>query len=259
MTKTKLVFIAMALALVTWVGASAVSAQDGPSITLDPASVTEAGEVEVTVTGSGWTVAAVNVLTCNIAADANAAELDSNENCTLASGNLNLASMVSGVSVSDGGFEATITVDVPAQGIFVAAGDSGQQEGASALLAVAAADDDMADDDMADDMADDDMADDDMADDDMADDMADDDMADDADDDMADDDMADDDMADDADDDMADDMADDDADDDMADDMADDDMLADTGSNTPLLAIVALAVVLAGAMVLGLGRRLRTQ
>ena len=60
---------------------------------------------------------------------------------------------------------------------------------------------------------------------------------------------------------MADDMADD-MDDDMADDMADDmddEMLADTGSNTPLLAIVALAVVLAGAMVLGLSRRLRIQ
>ena len=50
----------------------------------------------------------------------------------------------------------------------------------------------------------------------------------------------------------------DDMDDDMADDMGDD-MLADTGVNTPLLAIVALAIVLAGAMVLGLSRRLRTQ
>ncbi|MCY3631175.1 MAG: LPXTG cell wall anchor domain-containing protein, partial [bacterium] len=58
-------------------------------------------------------------------------------------------------------------------------------------------------------------------------------------------------------DDMGDDMADDDMDD-MADDM-DDDMMPATGVNTSLLAIVALAVVLAGAMVLGLSRRLRTQ
>ena len=49
-------------------------------------------------------------------------------------------------------------------------------------------------------------------------------------------------------------MGDDAADDDMG-----DDMLPDTGVNTPLLAIVALAVVLAGAMVLGLSRRLRIQ
>ena len=69
-----------------------------------------------------------------------------------------------------------------------------------------------------------------------------------------------DDMGDDAaDDDMGDDAADDDMGDDMGDDAADDDMLPDTGVNTPLLAIVALAVVLAGAMVLGLSRRLRIQ
>ena len=54
-------------------------------------------------------------------------------------------------------------------------------------------------------------------------------------------------------------MAEEDMDDDMAEEDMDDDMLPDTGVNTPLLAIVALAVVLAGAMVLGLSRRLRTQ
>ncbi|MDE0116025.1 MAG: LPXTG cell wall anchor domain-containing protein, partial [bacterium] len=60
---------------------------------------------------------------------------------------------------------------------------------------------------------------------------------------------------------MADDMGDgmaDDMGDGMADDMGDDEMLADTGANTPLLAIVAFAVVLAGAMLFGLSRRLRT-
>ena len=67
--------------------------------------------------------------------------------------------------------------------------------------------------------------------------------------------MADDDSGDD----MADDSGDDMADDDAGDDMAEDDMIPATGSNTPLLTIIALAVVLAGAMVLGLSRRLRTQ
>ena len=52
-------------------------------------------------------------------------------------------------------------------------------------------------------------------------------------------------------------MAEGDGDD--GDDMAEDDMIPATGSNTPLLTIIALAVVLAGAMVLGLSRRLRTQ
>ena len=238
MTKTKLVFVAMALALVAWVGASAASAQDGPTLTVSPSNIAEPGEVEVTVTGSGWTLSNLNVLACKIAEDAVAADLDVSENCALAAGNLDLAS-VTPAEVVDGGFEVTLTVNVPAQGLFIIAGASGSDESGSALITVGA-------DDMADDM-DDDMGDD--MDDDMADDM-DDDMADDMADDMGDDDMGDDDM----DDDMADDMGDDD----MADDM-DDDMLADTGSNTPLLAIVALAVVLAGAMVLGLSRRLRTQ
>ena len=55
MTKTKLVFIAMALALVAWVGASAASAQDGPSISADPSTVSAAGEHTITITGTGWT------------------------------------------------------------------------------------------------------------------------------------------------------------------------------------------------------------
>ena len=39
---------------------------------------------------------------------------------------------------------------------------------------------------------------------------------------------------------------------------ADDGGLADTGANTPLLVIVGLSVVMAGALVFGLSRRLRT-
>jgi len=46
--------------------------------------------------------------------------------------------------------------------------------------------------------------------------------------------------------------------DDMADEMGDE-MLADTGVNTSLLIIAAVAVVLAGAMLLSLSRRLRVQ
>ncbi|MYE71641.1 MAG: hypothetical protein F4240_00005 [Acidimicrobiia bacterium] len=167
MTKTKLVFVAMALALVAWVGASAASAQDGPTLTVSPSNIAEPGEVEVTVTGSGWTLSSLNVLACKIAEDAVAADLDVSENCALAAGNLDFAS-VTPAEVVDGGFEVTLTVNVPAQGLFIIAGASGADESGNALITVGA--DDMGDDDMADDMADDDMADDDMADDDMADD-----------------------------------------------------------------------------------------
>ncbi|MCY4134912.1 MAG: hypothetical protein OXG30_08370 [bacterium] len=276
MTKTKLVFVAMALALVAWVGASAATAQGGPTLTADPAYVDAAGEHEISLSGSGFTAASLNATACNTADPDEITSDNFLAICGLGS---------TATNDGDGNFSATVTANVLEDGVVLVMFELRPGgESARVVVTVGASDmaddmgdddmgdDDMGDDDMADDMGDDDMGDDmgdDMADD-MADDMGDDDMADDMDDDMDDDmadDMGDDDMADDmGDDDMADDMADDMGDDDMADDMDDDmaddmgdDMLADTGSNTPLLAIVALAVVLAGAMVLGLSRRLRTQ
>ena len=55
MTKTKLIFIGLALALVGFLFAGSASAQDGPSITVEPSSVEAAGEHTFTVTGTGWT------------------------------------------------------------------------------------------------------------------------------------------------------------------------------------------------------------
>ena len=294
MTKTKLVFIAMALALVAWVGASAASAQDGPSLTADPATVTEAGEYTFNVTGTGFTVDSLNATVCPTANQDEITETNFTSLCGLGFGNTVTKN-------DDGTFTAQLTAEVGADGITLvmfqlAAG------GESARLAItiseataddsaddAASDDtadDSADDAASDDTADDDTADDDTADDDTAegdtaegddsaddaasddsgddgDDMGDgDDTADDSADDAASDDTADDDTG--EGDDTADDAASDDSGDDGddmgdGDDTADDDMMPATGSNTSLLAIIALAVVLAGAMVLGLSRRLRTQ
>ena len=190
MTKTKLVFVAMALALVAWVGASAVSAQDGPTLTADPAYVEAAGEYTFTVTGTGFTVPSVNATVCPTANQDEITEDNFTSLCGLGFGNTVTKN-------DDGSFTAELTAEVGEDGITLvmfqlAAGG----ESARAIITIGAPD--MADDDM----ADDDMADDDMADDDMDDDMADDDMGDD---DMGDDDMADDDMGDDMDDDMADD------------------------------------------------------
>ncbi len=66
MTKTKLIFIGLALALVGFLFAGSASAQD-QTITVDPASVPEAGTYDFTVTPSGFTVAAVNIAVCNTA------------------------------------------------------------------------------------------------------------------------------------------------------------------------------------------------
>ena len=214
MTKTKLLVIGMALALVTWVGASAASADNhGPSITVDPTSVSAAGQHTFTVTGSGWTVSLTNVLPCKIPEGANGAEIDASVHCTSLAV-LDIQNMRP-TPVTNGGFEVEISIDVPEQGIFIMAGDTARTESAEAVLITVGS---MGDGDMDD-------SDDMTPDGDMADDMDD---------------------------------SDDMGDEDMADDM-DGDELADTGSNTPLLAIISLAVVLAGAMVLGLSRRLRTQ
>ena len=309
MTKTKLLFIGMALALVTWVGASAASSQDGPSLSADPATVSEAGEHTFTITGSGWSVNP-NVGFCTDPENAYTGGCD--------------FSSFRPVTATDGGFEIERTYNVPAGGIFITAGDAAQTESALAHITVGASTDDSADD--SDDTGSDDSADDsddtgdmdgdsgatdedssgddsgDMGDEDTGDmdgddsgDMGDEDTGDmgdgddsmddgdmDADDsgdmDDGDDSMDDGDMGDgddsmdsgdmgDGDDSMDDgDMGDeamDDGDDmgdgDMDDDMAEDTTMPATGSNTPLLAIIALSVVLAGAMVLSLSRRLRTQ
>ena len=67
MTKTKLLFIGMALALVALMGAKAASAQDEQTLTADPAIVPEAGTYDFTLTGTGYTLASVNFAVCNTA------------------------------------------------------------------------------------------------------------------------------------------------------------------------------------------------
>lgn len=132
MTKTKLIFIGLAVALVGFLFAGSASAQD-PTISVDPSNVEEAGEHTFTVTGSGWSVAATNILPCNIPEGADGAEIDTGTHCADLA-NLGLANMVGGVAIADGGFEATITLDVPEQGVFIVSGDSARTESANAVL-----------------------------------------------------------------------------------------------------------------------------
>ena len=136
MTKTKLIFVGLALALVGFLFAGSASADEhGPSITVTPSSVGAAGEHTFTVTGSGWSVAATNVLPCNIpeGVDAGAmSDADRSAHCSDMA-NLGIANMVGGVAIADGGFEATITIDVPEQGVFIVSGDSARTESASAV------------------------------------------------------------------------------------------------------------------------------
>lgn len=170
MTKTKLIFIGLAVALVGFLFAGSTSAQDGPSITADPSSVEEAGEYTFTVTGSGWTGSPIAVLPCDMPASG---DLDDVDSSTCDQGNMNVV----GALDADGGFTTEITLNVPENGIVIGSGDFAQTESASLAITVG---------------------------------------------------------------------------------MMEDDMLAETGVNTSLLVIIGAGIALAGVMVFGLSRRLRT-
>lgn len=122
--KMKLMVIGFAAALLALFAAPA-SAQDGPSLSVEPSSVDAPGETEFTITGSGWTAAPpIFVLPCPVVDG----EADS-DNCDV--GNLTPAT-----PDDDGNFEVTATYDVPAEGIAIAAGDAAQTESASVIIEV---------------------------------------------------------------------------------------------------------------------------
>ncbi|MCY3911275.1 MAG: LPXTG cell wall anchor domain-containing protein [bacterium] len=63
MTKTKLIFIGLALALVGFLFAGSASAQD-QTLSADPASVSEPGTYDFTLTPGGFTAPATNLAVC---------------------------------------------------------------------------------------------------------------------------------------------------------------------------------------------------
>ena len=63
MTKTKLIFIGLALALVGFLFAGSASAQD-QTLTADPASVPEPGTYDFTLTPDGFTKSSTNLAIC---------------------------------------------------------------------------------------------------------------------------------------------------------------------------------------------------
>lgn len=118
------------LASAGWAGTAA--AQDGPTITVSPATVDAAGETEFTITGSGWTAAPpVFVLPCEAPESGDPADVDS---ATCDTANLTPA------TPADGSFEVTATFDVPEGGLAIAAGDAAQTEAAAAVVTVGAGD-----------------------------------------------------------------------------------------------------------------------
>ena len=131
MKRARLIALAIGLGLVALLAAPA-GAQDGPTITVDPLNVEAAGEQEFTVVGEGWTAEPpIFVLPCfpvntleDLAAQGAAA-------CDTAA--------LTPATPADGAFEATVTYDVPAEGMCIASGDAAQSEGAFVCITVGAA------------------------------------------------------------------------------------------------------------------------
>jgi len=123
-------------------------AQGDQAITAEPASVSEAGEHEFTVTGTGYSGAAF-LLPCP------GAEGDLTK--VAEEGACDLNNLTPVAADDDGNVEGTATYDVPEEGLVIVIGDATQTEVAVTLITVgeaeAAADD--ADDAEADDSGDD--------------------------------------------------------------------------------------------------------
>ncbi len=138
MTKTKLIFMGLALALVGFLFAGSSSAQDGPTLTADPMSVEAAGEHTFTVTASGFTAAPpFAVLPCDMPASGNLNDVDASTCDT--------GQMATVMTLDDnGGFTTEVTLNVPENGIVIGAGDYGQTENARVAITVGMMEDELA-------------------------------------------------------------------------------------------------------------------
>ena len=123
--------VAVALGIVALLAAPA-SAQDGPSITVEPMSLEAVGEQEFTVVGAGWTAAPpIFVLPCFTVSTIEELTAQGAGACDTAA--------LTPATPADGAFTVTVTYDVPAEGMCIAAGDAAQSEAAFVCVAVGAA------------------------------------------------------------------------------------------------------------------------
>jgi hypothetical protein len=133
MKRARLLAAVFDLAFIAVVAVPA-GAQDGPSITVEPATVDTADEHEFTITGTGWSATTpIFVLPCAFPETGSAGDIDA-DTCD--------ATNLTPATAEDGLFTVTVTFDVPAEGIAIAAGDTDQTEAGAAVVTVSAAQDD---------------------------------------------------------------------------------------------------------------------
>lgn len=137
---------------------SQASAQDGPSLTADPATVPAEGEYTFTLSGAGFTAGNnLFVLPCTAPGEPMTPENAAQAIAAIGQTDCNLASMTPAAVGADGTFSVTATATVGQNFVWVA-GDAAQTEAGAVPVFIVEPMDDM--DDMGDDMDDmgDDMA-----------------------------------------------------------------------------------------------------
>lgn len=121
--------LSIAALVVTFVAPA--GAQEGPTITADPASLDAPGEVEFTITGENFAPTPGFLLPCfGAEGDVLAlTESDPTEIC-------DLSALIPYAPADDGTWTATATWDVPAEGLVIAAGDAGGANSAATLIGI---------------------------------------------------------------------------------------------------------------------------
>ena len=133
--------------------ASQAGAQDGPSLTADPAYVPAEGEYAFTVSGSGFTAGlALFVLPCTAPGDPMTPENAAEAIARIGQPDCNIGFLTPAVVGADGTFSAEITAAVGQNFVWVA-GDAAQTESAAAPVFIGEPMADDMGDDMGDDMA----------------------------------------------------------------------------------------------------------
>lgn len=122
MARPKLMLIAIAAAIASLLPTTFSSAQDGPTLIVDPPYVESPGEYTFIVTGEGWTATPpYGVLACP--------DLVDQTTCHRESG-------VTVTELGDGAFTAEIIVQVPPEGIYIGAGDFAETQAAAVKVTV---------------------------------------------------------------------------------------------------------------------------
>ena len=129
MARPKLMLIAIAAAIASLLPTTFSSAQDGPTLIVDPPYVESPGEYTFIVTGEGWTATPpYGVLACP--------DLVDQTTCHRESG-------VTVTELGDGAFTAEIIVQVPPEGIYIGAGDFAETQAAAVKVTIGMVDEEL--------------------------------------------------------------------------------------------------------------------